>query len=81
MPSWALHVDEANATPRSNGSFWLTTTRSVPNDVDLVHGTVGRVTNSYRVSNMRRGLRSRDRENLRICELTDIVDGAPSSPR
>ena len=83
----SVYINKHNPTPidarvrvSGNGSFFLTTTQSVPNDGDLVHVTMGRVTKSYRVSNARRGLRSRDRVNLRICELTEVVNEAPSLP-
>jgi hypothetical protein len=72
---------EARVRVSGNGSFWLTTTKPVPNHGDVVHVTMGRVTRSYRVSNMRRGLRSRDRENLRVGELIEVGDEACSLPR
>lgn len=69
---------DARVRVSGNGSFWLTTTKPVPNDGDVVHVTTGRVTKAYRVSNMRRGLRSRDRENLRVGELIEVGDEACS---
>ena len=81
----SVYINKHDPTPldarvrvSGNGSFWLTTTKTVPNDGDVVHVTTGRVTKAYRVSNMRRGLRSRDRENLRVGELIEVGDEACS---
>ena len=86
----SVYINKHDPTPldakvrvSGNGTFCLTTTKPVPNDGDVVHVALGRVSKSYRVSNMRSGLRSRDREDLRVGELTEIMDpdGAPPLPR
>ena len=71
---------DARIKVSANGSFWLITTKPVPNDGDVIHVTMNRVNKSYRVGNMRGGLRARDRDDLRIGELTEVVDDAPRLP-
>ena len=86
----SVYINKHDPTPldakvrvSGNGTFWLTTTKPVPSDGDVVHVTLGRVSKSYRVSNMRSGLRSCDRKDLRVGELTEIVDpdGVPPLSR
>ena len=86
----SVYINKHDPTPLNakvrvsgNGTFWLTTTKPVPNDGDIVHVTFGRCSKSYRVLNMRSGLRSWDPKDLRVGELIEIMhpDEVPRLPR
>ena len=90
LPTFSRSLNKHDSTPldakvrvSGNGTFWLTPTKPVPNDGDVVHVTLGRVSTSYRVSNMRNGRQSCDRKDLGVGELFEIMDPdeVPRFPR
>lgn len=64
----------ARVKPSSSGRLTLVTVEARLRDGDVIHvdGSGGR--KAHRISGLRRGLRSRDPQDLRIAQLTEILD-------